>query len=127
MRHEAFWDEFYGVQCDSYDWFPAYEDFRGPLLEAARCGEGLSGVGEAETDQGLGDIGEAEKARVLHVGCGTSSVAQGLWKDGFRSICNVDFSASAVSAAAAAWEALASELESVRGCSDEASAMRREV
>ncbi|CAE7662644.1 EEF1AKMT4, partial [Symbiodinium pilosum] len=40
---------------------------------------------------------------VLHAGCGTSNVTEGLWRDGFRSILNIDFSDVLVKLMADRW------------------------
>ncbi|CAL1151604.1 unnamed protein product, partial [Cladocopium goreaui] len=42
--------------------------------------------------------------RVLHVGCGTSNVTEGLWKDHFRQITNIDFSEGVIKLMEQRWK-----------------------
>ncbi|CAK9079498.1 unnamed protein product [Durusdinium trenchii] len=83
----AYWEEFYADRPKSYDTLYGYEDLR-PLLM------GLLQLPRAQR----------EACRVLHVGCGTSNVTEGLWRDGFRQILNIDFSEEVVKLMAGRWD-----------------------
>ncbi|CAE8686487.1 unnamed protein product, partial [Polarella glacialis] len=86
-----YWEEFYDDQRDrrsTYDTLYGYEDFRPNLISYLKT--------RKVKDRGA--------LRILHAGCGNSNVTDGLWRDGFRNIVNIDFSASAIELMAARWE-----------------------
>ncbi|CAJ1335415.1 unnamed protein product [Effrenium voratum] len=77
-----YWEDFYEDRRSTYDTLYGYEDLRPLLLSLVR---------------------PSRQLRVLHVGCGTSNVTQGLWRDGFRQILNIDFSQVVVKLMSERW------------------------
>ncbi|OLQ06191.1 Methyltransferase-like protein 13 [Symbiodinium microadriaticum] len=80
-----YWDDFYDDRRSAYDTLYGYEDLRTLLLSLMPL------------DSRRG------QSKVLHAGCGTSNVTDGLWRDGFRSILNIDFSDVVVKLMADRW------------------------
>ncbi|CDJ56055.1 hypothetical protein, conserved [Eimeria maxima] len=64
------WEERYKKDPEPFDWFNNYAAFKPFLLSA----------------------GLDESHDILMLGCGTSTMSEGLWEDGYRSIVNIDFS-----------------------------------
>lgn len=108
LSHAPFWEEFYNTG-QPYDWKPSYEELRQVLHDSldqvSNCADMVDRPGNL---------------RILQVGCGTSGLAEGLWSDGFRDICNIDLCASAVHGMASRWAFLVSQVEDAA----EAEAMR---
>eukprot|EP00931_Biecheleriopsis_adriatica_P028013 TRINITY_DN16750_c2_g2_i1.p1 TRINITY_DN16750_c2_g2~~TRINITY_DN16750_c2_g2_i1.p1 ORF type:complete len:196 (+),score=43.38 TRINITY_DN16750_c2_g2_i1:28-588(+) len=102
-----YWDEFYDDRRSTYDTLYGYEDFRPVLLEFLRS-------------QKVKDRGNL---RLLHAGCGTSNMTEGLWKDGLRKILNIDFSQVVIDLMAERWEDRAACTRS----DEDSAAMRRDL
>jgi len=71
----AYWEERYRLDSSSFDWYTGYGGLRSLLTSSI-----------------------SRDARVLHVGCGTSSLAELMRDDGYTSLLNVDSSRHAIEA-----------------------------
>lgn len=83
-----YWDVIYKERPASWDTLYSYDDIRFIV-------------------SGIVDKSLRSKAKVLHAGCGTSELTRGLWRDGFRHICNFDFSEVLVNLMQGRWQDLA--------------------
>jgi len=99
-----YWNEMYYERSAAWDTLYSYNDIRFAITSL---------VPEAER----GNI------KILHAGCGTSEVTEGLWRDGFRHIANFDFSPVVVEVMAERWKETAQnaatseeEEERLSGC-----------
>eukprot|EP01057_Protomagalhaensia_wolfi_P001594 Protomagalhaensia_wolfi_Nauph_80__1593@NODE_1984_length_1256_cov_12_742810_g1552_i0_p1_GENE_NODE_1984_length_1256_cov_12_742810_g1552_i0NODE_1984_length_1256_cov_12_742810_g1552_i0_p1_ORF_typecomplete_len203_score7_95Methyltransf_31/PF13847_6/5_9e19Methyltransf_11/PF08241_12/1_6e18Methyltransf_23/PF13489_6/6_9e17Methyltransf_25/PF13649_6/3_4e13Methyltransf_12/PF08242_12/9_5e12TPMT/PF05724_11/9_8e12Ubie_methyltran/PF01209_18/1_6e11NodS/PF05401_11/2_3e09CMAS/PF02353_20/1_3e08MetW/PF07021_12/1e07Te len=72
---KEYWDERYTKDPDAFEWYADY------TLLRSLIGETFS-----------------KKSKILHVGCGTSTLAEDMAHDGFKDITSIDFSAVAVQA-----------------------------
>eukprot|EP00434_Breviolum_minutum_P008175 symbB.v1.2.007208.t1/scaffold439.1/size205343/11 len=90
-----YWEDFYDSRQSAYDTLFGYEDLRPLFL-------------------GLLQLEKSQRAsvRLLHVGCGTSNVTDGLVRDGFRQILNIDFSEVVIKLMSERW--LQNDLQSVQ-------------
>eukprot|EP00927_Polykrikos_kofoidii_P025369 TRINITY_DN22804_c0_g1_i1.p1 TRINITY_DN22804_c0_g1~~TRINITY_DN22804_c0_g1_i1.p1 ORF type:complete len:460 (+),score=66.89 TRINITY_DN22804_c0_g1_i1:59-1381(+) len=123
MSTVEYWDEMYTDRTTSYDTLYAYEDIRSFMLSFMNT----EGLGTASTSCAESITGRCQRSRegirILHIGCGTSDVVDGLWREGFRSIVNIDFSKVVVDLMAKRWDERASR----KKVEAEGSEMRRQV
>lgn len=82
-----YWDDFYEDRPKAYDTLWPYAQLRSGLL---RC-------------QQFANSRMRNRLRVLHIGCGTSDVTEGLVRDGAQEVANIDFSSIAIDVMAARW------------------------
>ncbi|CDJ69298.1 At4g34360, related [Eimeria necatrix] len=68
------WEERYKKDPEPFDWFNKYAALKPFLLSA----------------------GLEESHEILMLGCGTSTMSESLWDDGFRNITNIDFSSQCI-------------------------------
>lgn len=79
FQDRGFWEREYGEKPKPFEWYATFKDLR-PILEGVL----------------------AKRDRVLHVGCGTSTIAVDLWHEfGIREITNIDVSERALELATA--------------------------
>lgn len=90
MATVQYWDEFYVHRKSQYDTLYGWGDVRHSILQVLKAIEGK--------------VGSRSKLRVLHVGCGTSGITQGLWDHGIRHIFNTDYSEVVIRLMAQRWE-----------------------
>eukprot|EP00928_Gymnodinium_smaydae_P017743 TRINITY_DN16786_c0_g1_i3.p1 TRINITY_DN16786_c0_g1~~TRINITY_DN16786_c0_g1_i3.p1 ORF type:complete len:381 (-),score=67.85 TRINITY_DN16786_c0_g1_i3:113-1219(-) len=95
MASVEYWDDMYEDRQRTYDTLYGFDDVW-PQIE--RFWQPLSELPPART-------------RVLHPGCGTSDVTEGLWRKGFREICNLDFSPVVIDLMARRWESIAADVD----------------
>lgn len=69
------WEERYKKDPEPFDWFNKYSALK-PFLLAA---------------------GLDETSNILVLGCGTSTMSESMWDDGYRNITNIDFSPQCIS------------------------------
>eukprot|EP00746_Dinoflagellata_sp_MGD_P086614 gnl/MRDRNA2_/MRDRNA2_34301_c0_seq1.p1 gnl/MRDRNA2_/MRDRNA2_34301_c0~~gnl/MRDRNA2_/MRDRNA2_34301_c0_seq1.p1 ORF type:complete len:279 (-),score=53.36 gnl/MRDRNA2_/MRDRNA2_34301_c0_seq1:232-996(-) len=81
--HPEYWDSYYKKSTREYDWFRRYDQ------------------GGKETGKSLKDVMRKHiqtTDRILNVGAGMSLLSEDMWKDGFKSIENIDISETAMDA-----------------------------